>query len=166
MEKRTILHIYTDSPSFQTIAKIIITYKISKTGKLLQLLSRETDLEPVTRATLRTAAAPGVSSEGGNTFLQHDLRSYMGELKYLQFRCYFKKNKNQIVSHNDTVMLYQPQFISIHGTCSELPGIKGVYWKRWLSHDTLAEENKRCIYWSVFRHYETKWPMVTHCLRC
>lgn len=52
MEKRTILHIYTDSPSFQTIAKIIITYKISKTGKLLQLLSRETDLEPVTRATL------------------------------------------------------------------------------------------------------------------
>lgn len=96
MEKRTILHIYTDSPSFQTIAKIIITYKISKTGKLLQLLSRETDLEPVTRATLRTAAAPGVSSEGGNTFLQHDLRSYMGELKYLQFRCYFKNQKKKI----------------------------------------------------------------------
>lgn len=32
MEKRTILHIYTDSPSFQPIAKIII--KTTKSPKL------------------------------------------------------------------------------------------------------------------------------------
>lgn len=62
MEKRTILHIYTDSPSFQPIAKIIIkTTKISKTGKLLQLDPRETDLLDVTRGRVRTEAAPSRS---------------------------------------------------------------------------------------------------------
>lgn len=97
MEK-TILHIYTDSPSFfKQELKLKLTTKISKTEKLLQLKlfqekwTHNTYYKSDLCGGLQLVPSFNISDTVAGILLSlcHDLRSHMGKLtlKYLQFMC-------------------------------------------------------------------------------
>lgn len=128
MEK-TILHIYTDSPSFsKQELKLKLTTKISKTEKLLQFKLFQ---EKWTHNTYYKSDLCGglqlvpsltslTQSLGNLLSLSHDLRSHMGKLtlKYLQFMCCsWKENLDCLPDCLPWTPLFLSQLTHLCGMC-------------------------------------------------